>query len=97
MSKDEYQELITQLEDIKYRSFEVWGQNFNLKDPFLKLKFEIKDFFPLNEVPYGMVQQLKVLEKSIEKSLEEMDVLINKFIFEVKKHRKKIYPDCQDE
>jgi len=89
----QYKEFIKELDYIQHE-MNVWGHNYDLIQPIWTLKRQVKQFFPMNEVPKDIHQALIVLEERMLVAKETLWNTCERIKLEVENQRKKVYPDA---
>jgi hypothetical protein len=88
-----YKEFIKELDYI-HHEMNVWGHSYDLLEPIWTLKRQVKEFFPMNEVPKNIHQSLIVLEERMLVAKETLWHTCERIKMEVEQQRKKAYPDA---
>ncbi len=87
-----YKEFLKELDYCK-SEMNVWGTNFDIMQSVWTLKRQVKDWFPMNEVPEEIMTSISLLELRMFQAKESMDEACNSIINQVEMERKKVYPD----
>jgi len=87
-----YKEFLKELDYIQHE-MTVWGHNFDFLQPVWSLKNHVKEFFPMNEVPQEIHQQLFILEERMKVAQQTAWNVCERLKIEVEAMRQKEYPN----
>lgn len=88
-----YKEFLKELDYCQHQMM-VWGYNYDFLQPVYGLKRQVKEFFPMNEVPKEIHQQLLILEERMNVAQQTMWNVCERIKMDVEELRKKEHPDA---
>ena len=75
------------LRDLQYckNGFPVWGTQYDLKQALYSLRYQVKEYFPMNGVPKSIMDQLELLQMRFEILETQLTITIDRIIEEIEK------------
>ncbi len=77
-------EFLKELDYCKH-GMNVWGRDFDLQQIQYAIRYQVKEYFPLNGVPQHIVDSLDILQERIAIAEETIAMTVNRIIAEIEK------------
>lgn len=89
----QYKEFIKELDYIQHE-MTVWGHDYDFLQPIWTLKRQVKEFYPMNQVPKDIYDALTILEERMVVAKETLWNVCERLKLDVEEQRKKAYPNA---
>lgn len=84
MNNTPVREFLKRMETMRYIG-NLNGLNTDILQIIYSLRVEVKDFFPMNQVPVDIVDNLSLTQNAFKKAQESLDNTLDLLIEEIKK------------